>query len=176
MKIETLKFWCQKVLPLVYDESLSYYELLNKVVNRLNEMQTAINETVTELVDVENSINTLNNKIDGVQTYVDNYFDNLDITQEVSNIILEMFENGELTSIIAGAVGNYSTPIFVATMNDMTDTNRIYVLESNKHIYQAINGLFFDTGVVYGNGDTINVAYSGSGVGNNLNLRTVTVE
>ena len=25
------RYWCQKVLPLVYDDSLSYYELLNKI-------------------------------------------------------------------------------------------------------------------------------------------------
>ena len=32
------RFWCQKVLPLVYDDSLSYYELLNKVVKYLNDV------------------------------------------------------------------------------------------------------------------------------------------
>lgn len=31
-------FWCQKVLPLVYDESLSYYEVLCKVRYKLNEL------------------------------------------------------------------------------------------------------------------------------------------
>ena len=31
-----LRFWCQMVLPLVYDDSLSYMELLNKVVSYLN--------------------------------------------------------------------------------------------------------------------------------------------
>lgn len=30
------KFWCQKVLPLVYDDSLSYYETLCKVVDYIN--------------------------------------------------------------------------------------------------------------------------------------------
>lgn len=30
------RFWCQKVLPLIYDDSLSYYELLAKVVVYLN--------------------------------------------------------------------------------------------------------------------------------------------
>ena len=29
---------CQKVLPLVYDESLSYYEVLCKVQQKLNEL------------------------------------------------------------------------------------------------------------------------------------------
>ena len=154
MKIETLKFWCQKVLPLVYDDSLSYYELLNKVVDRINEIQNIVNDCINEVENLDTKVDNLDIKIDNVKNYVDDYFDNLDITQEVSNIILQMFENGELTAIIASSVGSYSTPIFVATMNDMTDTNRIYVLESNRHIYQAIDGLFFDTGVEYGSGDT----------------------
>lgn len=36
--VTPLKFWVQKVLPLVYDDSLSYYELLNKVVIKLNDL------------------------------------------------------------------------------------------------------------------------------------------
>lgn len=36
--IETLCFYCQKVLPMVYDDSLSYYELTCKVCNKLNEV------------------------------------------------------------------------------------------------------------------------------------------
>ena len=31
-------FWCQKVLPLVYDDSLSYYEVLCKVMNYMNKI------------------------------------------------------------------------------------------------------------------------------------------
>ena len=30
------KMWCQKVLPLTYDDSLSYYEVLCKLKNFLN--------------------------------------------------------------------------------------------------------------------------------------------
>lgn len=32
------KFWCNKIIPLVYDDSLSYMELLNKIVMYLNGM------------------------------------------------------------------------------------------------------------------------------------------
>lgn len=34
--LEYFKFWCYKVLPLVYDDSLSYYEVLCKVVKYIN--------------------------------------------------------------------------------------------------------------------------------------------
>ena len=36
--IEKLKFYCQKVLPLVYDESLSYYEVVCKVAKTVNDL------------------------------------------------------------------------------------------------------------------------------------------
>lgn len=32
------RFWCYKVLPLVYDDSLSYYEVLCKVVKYINDL------------------------------------------------------------------------------------------------------------------------------------------
>lgn len=37
-EISQLRFWCQKVLPLVYDDSLSYYESLGKICKKLNDL------------------------------------------------------------------------------------------------------------------------------------------
>lgn len=31
-------YWCQKVLPLVYDDSLSYYEMLCKITDYVNQI------------------------------------------------------------------------------------------------------------------------------------------
>lgn len=53
-QVNALKYWCYKVLPLVYDESLSYYELLNKVVFKLNQLienNDKIPEYVASLVE-----------------------------------------------------------------------------------------------------------------------------
>lgn len=41
--LATFRMWCQKVLPLVYDNSLSYYEVLCKVVDYLNNTIDAVN-------------------------------------------------------------------------------------------------------------------------------------
>ena len=38
MASNNFKFYCQKVLPLVYDESLSYYEVLCKLTEYMNTM------------------------------------------------------------------------------------------------------------------------------------------
>lgn len=43
--LNTMRFYCQPILPLVYDESMSYYETLCKVVGQLN----ATGETVNKL-------------------------------------------------------------------------------------------------------------------------------
>ena len=48
--IKHFRFWCQKVIPLVYDNSLSYYEVLCKVVHYLNHVIEDINE-IPEYID-----------------------------------------------------------------------------------------------------------------------------
>lgn len=37
-ELKFFRFWCYKVLPLVYDDSLSYYEVLCKVVDYINKL------------------------------------------------------------------------------------------------------------------------------------------
>ena len=47
--IPYFKFWCQKVLPLVYEESLSYYEILCKVVKYINDLIASDKEIIEEV-------------------------------------------------------------------------------------------------------------------------------
>nr|DAQ58510.1 MAG TPA: hypothetical protein [Caudoviricetes sp.] len=42
--VHRLQYWCQLVLPAVFDDSLSYYELVAKVVKKLNEIIDSNNE------------------------------------------------------------------------------------------------------------------------------------
>lgn len=41
--IDKFKYWCNKILPLVYDDSLSYYEVLCKTSAKLNEVIESTN-------------------------------------------------------------------------------------------------------------------------------------
>ena len=43
---ERLHFYCHKVLQLAYDDSLSYYELLCKVVKYVNELAITYNQII----------------------------------------------------------------------------------------------------------------------------------
>lgn len=59
------KFWCQKVLPLVYDDSLSYYEVLCKVVAYLNDMVGGGLPVLSEQISANTEdINNLKNELD----------------------------------------------------------------------------------------------------------------
>lgn len=52
--IKPLLYWCHKVLPLVYDDSLSYYEVLCQVVEKINEVievSNGIDEYIDEEID-----------------------------------------------------------------------------------------------------------------------------
>ena len=54
--LDTFKFWCQKVLPLVYDDSLSYYEVLCKVVDYINNMIENQKEFSDELAELKSEL------------------------------------------------------------------------------------------------------------------------
>lgn len=57
--VEPVRYWCHKILPLVYDDSLSYMELLNKVVYKLNEVVNNNNELPAYIAEqIKNYINS----------------------------------------------------------------------------------------------------------------------
>lgn len=48
--VRPIKFWSQKVLPLVYDDSLSYYEVLCKFRDKLNELIGYVTYNIQDLI------------------------------------------------------------------------------------------------------------------------------
>ena len=78
IKNSPFRFWCQKVLPLVYDDSLSSYEVLCKVVSKLNEMADNQNNLSDEIKQVAADLDDFKNQVPGmieakVQEWLDNY-------------------------------------------------------------------------------------------------------
>lgn len=62
--VRPLRYWVQKILPLVYDDSLSYYELLNKVVYKLNECISSNDQIVEYVNGIEGEIDQLRIDVD----------------------------------------------------------------------------------------------------------------
>lgn len=88
------RFWVQHTLPLVYDDSLSYYELLAKVVDYINKL-IADGQLMIE------EIEALKTAFEQLKTYVDTYFDNLDLTSAINAKLDELAEDGTLARLIA---------------------------------------------------------------------------
>lgn len=70
MGVKKLRFWVQKVLPLVYDDSLSYYELLCKVVDKLNETIEMYDQLPDMVSEIEQAIAQINEWIDNFDSSV----------------------------------------------------------------------------------------------------------
>lgn len=140
--ITPFRFWCQKVIPLVYDNSLSYYELLCKVVDYLNNVINDLNSTIQRQDELEVLFNQL-------KDYVDNYFKNLDVQKEINNKLDEMVMNGTFADVIMPIVVQYSTPHFVDNTSQMTNKNYIYVLNTTGNVWAWNGSEFIDTSIPY---------------------------
>ena len=142
--VGTFRHWCQKVLPLVYDDSLSYYELLCKVVNYLN-------ETIENMSLLGEDVSNLHTAYVQLQGYVNGYFDTTDFEMLVNDKLDEMVEDGTLDELISqvifnayycnikdyGAVGDGVTDdtlAFVKCIKDAEENNKDILVPSGVYI------------------------------------------
>ena len=77
--LEHFRFWCQKILPLVYDDSLSYYEILCKVVDYINKL-------IDDDKAIIDNVNELKNELVVVQKWIED-FDTSFIQKQVEEYI-----------------------------------------------------------------------------------------
>ena len=90
--------YMQKVIPLAFNESLSYYEQLCLILNYIkNEITPSLNTLIDEYSDVVNSVEKL-------EKYIDDYFNSEDfnnkITTAIDTKLNAMATSGELENII----------------------------------------------------------------------------
>lgn len=131
-RVRAFRFWCQKVLPAVYDDSLSYYELLckvvdylNKVIDELNVHADAIDELQAALADLEKEFKAF--KEHGFNDYY---------AAQVDKWIQNNFDTIMKTLI--------TKQVFFGLTNDG------YFCA---YIPKAWSDIVFDTGAVYGRSD-----------------------
>lgn len=106
-------FWCQKVLPLVYDDSLSYYEVLCKLVTYVN----GLRDDVIKLGEDVTALNKLYNEL---AKLLDEYF-NKGVQDSVNKKLDEMAGNGYFDDILS----KYITPFFAVNF-DTTENALAY--------------------------------------------------
>ena len=133
--IPYLRFWCQKVLPAVYDRSLSYYEVLcklaaflNKMVEELEKMQDNIDALHKAYKDLQDWVNA---EIARFEAHMEQHFD--DLTQELWNRFEEYKNNTNTT--LQQWFNNYATN----TTNNLNKKFNDFVTNANTRIEQMFN-------------------------------------
>lgn len=133
--IPYLRFWCQKVLPAVYDQSLSYYEVLcklaaflNKMVEELEKMQDNIDALHKAYKDLQDWVNA---EIARFEAHMEQHFD--DLTQELWNRFEEYKNNTNTT--LQQWFNDYAT----TTTNNLNKKFNDFVTNANTRIDQMFN-------------------------------------
>ena len=133
--IPYLRFWCQKVLPAVYDQSLSYYEVLcklaaflNKMLEELEKMQDNIDALHKAYKDLQDWVNA---EIARFEAHMEQHFD--DLTQELWNRFEEYKNNTNTT--LQQWFNNYATN----TTNNLNKKFNDFVNNANTRIDQMFN-------------------------------------
>lgn len=119
-KFKAFRFWCQKVLPLVYDDSLSYYEVLSKVVHGLNLQADVINEIEDILegsgIDIDEAVDKVIDKLEDegiLETEVENAIAQAisdgDIDERCEYVVNQMISGGDFDNYVDGQIGDYIT-------------------------------------------------------------------
>lgn len=130
--IPYLRFWCQKVLPAVYDQSLSYYEVLcklaaflNKMLEELEKMQDNIDALHKAYKDLQDWVNA---EIARFEAHMEQHFD--DLTKELWNKF-EQYKNDTNTTLQQW-FNEYET----TTTNNLNKKFNDFVTNANTRIDQ----------------------------------------
>ena len=136
-----------------------FHELnLDWVIERVKKLTEDWAATSQEWDSTEQAWNDLHD-------YVMNYFNNLDVQDEINNKLDQMYANGQFDAILLPFFNTYTQqidnriaqievdaakPKMATSTADMIDTNSFYVLTGNGHIYYYQNGTWTDSGLIYG--------------------------
>lgn len=152
-------------IPMVFDDSLSYYEALCNLVHYIQDTVDVVNNNATI---TEESIALINE----MKEYMDHYFDNLNVQDEINTKLDAMAEDGELAEVFSDYFASYVNPQIeaqnrrisavedqvnsavsgqpkvVSSTSEMSDHNQIYVNTTDSNWYYW-NGSAWTSGGSY---------------------------
>ena len=110
-----------KAIPLAFDESLSYYECLCGLLKYLKDtIIPTINNNADAIIELQNNVDNFETNVinlyNQLKEYVDNYFNNLDVQEEINNKLDKMVEDGTLESIIGNIFNNKVSKIIPSSL------------------------------------------------------------
>lgn len=153
-----LRFFCQKVLPLIYDDSLSYYECICKIASAVNMLTDDVNALIKYVQNLDKEIDdkVSDAVIQKFNEYVNSQDFNdllLSLINEIINVQLDIYSFGFTTDLEAGKntqdfcfVKNNETTILCDTgyYNDNIDILKANLTNNNITKLNAIYISHFD--------------------------------
>lgn len=110
-------------------DALTNYGLLCKVVDYLNKVIASQNEVLQDVSEFEENVTenfeALRDKFVELKAYVDNYFENLDVQEEINNKLDQMAEDGILQEIITAYIQSNVAWTFDSVADMKASTNLI---------------------------------------------------
>ena len=136
-----------KTLPLAFDESMSYYECLCAMLEYLNET------IVPDINNANEGLGELQEFYEELQEYVNTYFDNLDVQNEINTKLDKMASDGTLYNIINNQLFTdmnnqiLQNAVNIGTLNEemdgtikITDNNVITNSMLSQEVREALTG------------------------------------
>lgn len=156
-KINKFCFYSQKVLPLVYEDSLSYYEVLCKVTSKLNDVIEEVNNITVDILKDANAYT--DEQIAKFETTLQNYIAEIEQTESELNKKYNEFEkitNAQL-QIFNNRLNNFDDTIKNAIIGANAYTDNA-IKHNNDYILSEVGKGFVDLKVVnYFTGETVSV-------------------
>lgn len=87
-----IRFHCYKVLPLVYDEALSYYEQLCKITKSLNDSIKSINDLNDAVTDLGSNVTQITERVNNMTTEIVTFEDGINAKMVQINRLLEEYD------------------------------------------------------------------------------------
>lgn len=141
--------YCQKILPLVYDDSLSYYEALCKFVAKVNEVVEALNNVSVDILTEANSYTdnaikeqqqAIDNKVLELQNLIDNTVDRFDLL--IAELQRQYSEFTRLTNAQLDAFNSKLTQLDKKIDDSIKGSNArtdLAIQQNNEYIFNTLS-------------------------------------
>lgn len=179
--LSKFKFWCQKVIPLIYDDSLSYYEVLCKIRDYINDIIDNMDSLSDTLEDLEARLSAAEGDIEEIKAQLEDIADTVvQIVKDyiagdefIQNLIEALDGDEEFADWLADTIvnnDNFYNDLIEKLMGDEnffeTLVNNTYfknaLTENNTSVKNAITALTDYYQLIHTNSYTLQTALSGA--------------
>lgn len=137
MFLNKLRIKCNKILPLVYDNSLTYYEVLCKLIDKINEVINRLNTQETEITNLKESYGYINTSIQEITNSLTTVNNNINVINTNIQII-----NNNITTL-SESVNSLNERVTILENKKTTYTQSLFnltpLINENDVVFKKIN-------------------------------------